>query len=109
MESDVPNIRQPGEGGKREDELQKLLSKYPASADNVYLLILHLYEVLEGCRKYVDYFETLFTLPADRKQEQDQLLDILIEIKVLLEDMEYHSTELRARIDEFADTVEPDP
>ena len=109
MDANSPGMDYLSEIGKQIDELEKILGKYPASAENQSLLTLHVYELLKGYRKYVDYFEALFRLPTDREQELDQLLDILIGIEVLLEDMEYHSAELRAQIDKFADAAEPDP
>jgi hypothetical protein len=108
METDAPKML-PDKSGKREEELQKILGKHPATADNVYLLTLQLHELLKGYREYVRYFEALFTLPSDREQERDKLLDILIGIKVLLDDMQYHISELTSEIDKFTDALEPHP
>ena len=95
--------------GDRIDEIRAILAKYPASSENVSLLTFHLYELLKCNEKYVSYFKNLLTLPTDREHELDQLLDTLIGVKVLLEDAEYHSAELRGQIDKYSDTAETDP
>jgi len=106
MEANSPNTSQLSE---RIDEVRKILGKYPASPENQSLLAWHLYEILNGYGKYVTYYRDLLALPQDPEGEKEQLLDTLSKIDVLMDDMQYHLSELRAEIDKSLDAAEPDP
>lgn len=90
------------------DALAQIFSRFNIRAENLSLLSMHLYEVSKGCREYLESYDAVLTLRGDTSDEREQMLETLTKIDVLLEDIQYHSTELKAQIKDFFDTVEPD-
>ena len=106
MSKNEVNLDSASNGGV--DALRRILGKFPFDAKGLALLTLHLYEVYDGSRRYLESYKKLFTLPIDPNAEWEELADILIEMKVLLEDIERHGLELRGLVDSFVNHFDSD-
>lgn len=93
---------------KDTQELHEILEPYISVQEALSLLTLNLYEVYDGARKFIPHYERLSSLPEDRSSRRDALIDILVDMKVLIEDVMYHAKELHEQIDKGLDEIDPE-
>lgn len=88
--------------------VREILRGYVSDARNFSLLTFHLDEVREGAQRYMNLYEQILALPSEDAARRDALVGVLIQMKVLLEDVTGHADELRKEIDTALDEVDQD-
>jgi hypothetical protein len=72
------------------------------------LVSLNLYEVYDDARRYSQLYEHLFSLPEGDTSRKGRPHDVLVDIKVLIEDIVFHSNELHEQLDGALVQIDPE-
>jgi len=88
--------------------LRRLLKDYETDAETFALLTMGLYEVYDYCNRYNRLYEGLFNLPANVRHKSELLADLLVDAKVLLEEIVFNAAEVTRLVDRFLNSLDDD-